>query len=62
MRFTSLTTAGETIDRWVQTQVVPDLSKSPIVLFVASDEPALRAFGLHKKWGRDAAGDVEKLV
>jgi gentisate 1,2-dioxygenase len=37
-------------------------SKQPIVLFVASDEPALRAFGLHKKWGRDAAGDVEKLV
>ena len=36
-------------------------SKSPIVLFVASDEPALRAFGLHKKWGRDAAGDVVKL-
>ena len=32
MRFTSLTSAGETIDRWVQTQVVPDLSKSPIVL------------------------------
>jgi len=37
-------------------------SKSPIVLFVASDEPALRAFGLHKKWGRDAAGDVERLI
>ena len=32
VRFTSLTKAGETIDRWVQTQVVPDLSKSPIVL------------------------------
>ncbi|HYR33697.1 MAG TPA: cupin domain-containing protein [Burkholderiales bacterium] len=37
-------------------------SKSPIVLFVASDEPALRAFGLHKKWGRTAAGDVEQLT
>jgi gentisate 1,2-dioxygenase len=37
-------------------------SKSPIVLFVASDEPALRAFGLHKKWGRDAAGDIERLI
>lgn len=34
----------------------------PIILFVASDEPALRAFGLHKKWGRSAAGDVEKLI
>lgn len=32
VRFTSLTTAGETIDRWVQTQVVPDLSKNAIVL------------------------------
>ena len=37
-------------------------SKQPIVLFVASDEPALRAFGLHKKWGRNAQGDVERLV
>ncbi|TMH60101.1 MAG: cupin domain-containing protein, partial [Betaproteobacteria bacterium] len=37
-------------------------SKSPIVLFIASDEPALRAFGLHKRWGRTAAGDVEKLA
>jgi gentisate 1,2-dioxygenase len=37
-------------------------SKSPIILFVASDEPALRAFGLHKKWGRTAGGDVEKLI
>jgi gentisate 1,2-dioxygenase len=36
-------------------------SKAPIVLFVASDEPALRAFGLHKKWGRTSAGDVERL-
>lgn len=32
IRFTSLTQAGETIDRWVQTQAVPDLSKSPLVL------------------------------
>ena len=27
-----MTQAGETIDRWVQTQVVPDLSKSALVL------------------------------
>jgi VWFA-related protein len=32
LRFTSMTKAGETIDRWVQTQVVPDLSKTAIVL------------------------------
>ena len=33
----------------------------PIVLFIASDEPALRAFGLHKRWGRTVSGDVERL-
>jgi gentisate 1,2-dioxygenase len=37
-------------------------SRSPIVLFVASDEPALAALGLHKKWGRTPAGDVVRLV
>jgi len=37
-------------------------SNSPIVLFVASDEPALVALGLHKKWGRTPAGDVVRLV
>ena len=33
----------------------------PVYLFVASDEPALRAFDLHKKWGRDKTGDVVRL-
>lgn len=37
-------------------------SKSPIVLFIGSDEPALKALGLHYKFGRTSAGDVEKLV
>ena len=37
-------------------------SDEPTVLFVASDEPALKAFGLYKKWGRDAAGDLVRLV
>jgi gentisate 1,2-dioxygenase len=37
-------------------------SKSPIVLFVASDEPALRAFGLHRKYGRTTSGDTEQLI
>jgi hypothetical protein len=31
-------------------------------LFVASDEPALRAFELHKKWGRTPEGDVVRLL
>ncbi len=35
---------------------------SPVVLFVASDEPALRALGLHKKWGRMANGEIERLL
>jgi gentisate 1,2-dioxygenase len=33
----------------------------PAILFVASDEPALKCFHLFKKWGRDDAGDVVKL-
>jgi len=37
-------------------------SSAPIVFFVASDEPALRAFGLHRKFGRTAGGDVERLI
>lgn len=32
VRFTSYTSAGEIIDRWIQTQNVPDLSKQTIVL------------------------------
>lgn len=36
--------------------------KQPIILFVASDEPALKAMGLFKQWGRDIAGDVVRLA
>src|SRR5262249_51527471 len=36
--------------------------KRPAILFVASDEPALKCFHLFKKWGRDAAGDIVKLA
>ena len=32
IRFTSLSAAGEMIDRWVQAQVVPDLAKQTLVL------------------------------
>jgi gentisate 1,2-dioxygenase len=32
------------------------------ILFVASDEPALKCFRLFKKWGRDAAGDAVTLA
>jgi len=39
-----------------------DDRSAPAILFVASDEPALKAFSLLKKWGRDSSGDVVKLV
>ena len=32
VRFTSFTSAGDIIDRWVQSQAVPDFSKQPLVL------------------------------
>ena len=31
------------------------------ILFVASDEPALKAFGFYKKWGRTPGGDTVRL-
>jgi len=34
----------------------------PAVLFVASDEPALKAFGLYRKWGADADGATVRLA
>ena len=38
------------------------IRKNPAILFIASDEPALKGFDLYKKWGRDAAGDIVKLA
>lgn len=40
---------------------VNESKTQPIVFFVGSDEPALKAFGLHRKYGRNALGDVERL-
>lgn len=37
-------------------------SKSPVVFFIGSDEPALRALGLHYKSGRTPQGDIEQLI
>lgn len=37
-------------------------STQPAILFTASDEPALKAFKLHKKWGREANGETVRLV
>jgi gentisate 1,2-dioxygenase len=34
----------------------------PAILFIASDEPALKAFGLLKRLGRTAAGEIVRLV
>jgi gentisate 1,2-dioxygenase len=36
--------------------------RDPLVMFVASDEPALAAFGLLSRYGRNAAGDVVNLL
>lgn len=33
----------------------------PAILFIASDEPALQAFGLLQRWGRTASGEVIRL-
>lgn len=44
---------------WVQ--YVNDNS-DPLILFVASDEPALAAFGLLTRYGRTASGDVVRLI
>jgi gentisate 1,2-dioxygenase len=41
---------------------VNESSTQPVIFFVASDEPALRAFGLHRKWGKAAGGDIEVLL
>lgn len=41
---------------------VNESPNAAVVLFVASDEPALAAFGLFKKWGRTPSGDVERLA
>jgi gentisate 1,2-dioxygenase len=45
--------------RWVE--YVNDGS-DPLILFVASDEPALAAFGLLTRYGRSASGDVVRLI
>jgi len=37
-------------------------ASDPLILFVASDEPALAAFGLLTRYGRSASGDVVKLI
>jgi gentisate 1,2-dioxygenase len=36
--------------------------REPAILFVASDEPALKAFGLYKKWGRESGGDTVLIL
>jgi gentisate 1,2-dioxygenase len=35
--------------------------KDPVILFVGSDEPTLKALALYQKHGRDANGDVVRL-
>ncbi|WLW63446.1 cupin domain-containing protein [Achromobacter sp. PD1] len=46
-------------DTWVQYR---NDHTEPLILFIASDEPALRAMGLFHQWGRTAQGDLIELV
>ena len=56
-RFDTLAVPGGSWTEYVNTSDV-----DPLILFVASDEPALRAFGLLKRWGQDEAGNVSVLI
>ena len=38
-----------------------DLSKDPLFLFVASDEPTLKKLAFYKKWGKSASGEVSQI-
>ena len=46
-------------ENWVQYR---NDATEPLILFIASDEPALRAMGLFHQWGRTAGGDLVELV
>jgi gentisate 1,2-dioxygenase len=41
---------------------VNDSDKSPAILFVASDEPTLKALAFYQKHGRKPSGEVVRLV
>ncbi|MBV8651918.1 MAG: cupin domain-containing protein [Alphaproteobacteria bacterium] len=56
-RFDTLAVPGGT---WCEH--VNGSEREPAILFVASDEPALRALGFHKKWGREASGEIVRLL
>lgn len=42
-------------------EYVNDSDVDPLILFVASDEPVLQAFGLLKRWGRTDSGEIIAL-
>jgi len=44
---------------WVQ---IRNDGSAPLMLFIASDEPALRAMGLLRQWGQTPAGNTVELV
>jgi gentisate 1,2-dioxygenase len=43
-------------------EYVNDSATDPMILFIASDEPALAAFGLLQRWGRTESGDTVRLA
>ena len=43
-------------------EYVNSSATAPLILFVASDEPALKTFALYRKWGRSASGEVTRIL
>jgi gentisate 1,2-dioxygenase len=41
---------------------VPESDQGPAILFVASDEPTLKALAFYQKHGRKPSGEVVRLV
>lgn len=56
-RFDTLAVPG---GAWVEH--VNGSSTTPAILFVASDEPAQKAFSLYRKWGRQPNGEVVRIA
>ena len=43
-------------------ELVNTSATEPVILFIASDENALDAFGLLQRFGKTASGEVVRLV
>ena len=43
-------------------EYVNDSATDPVILFIASDEPAISAFGLLQRWGKTESGGIIRLA